>query len=619
MGNLSNPYECCYKPQISIDELKKLFEIFIADHEHLRQLQNLNEIGSRLVSILNKRYPRVRLYVADPSEETYYGFISAGMNAEFKKKFDSYPADPFEKKLYKIKFNEVPLETSEKVHGTENTYILCNKKINDIYQTAEKPDYIKDLGFEYIINHSLTVHIMALNTLLGAISVDFKSLDDKFSFEECQILDALVGTYFGRIIASLLVSEYKKVDGEKEEINGKHVTIEPSFYEKFKMGIKFNTMIYNKAVEQHILLKTFDDISRYRRINEPILILGDSGTGKRHVAEAFVKQNKPFIKFACNTLGGDRNIQTDKLFGRPKGHPNSSDQEHIGCFMKACDVTYRESNLILGGNRGILFLDELDKMPPDSQELFMQAIDEKKARDYLGREYDITAQIIAATNRSPESTVFISDFIPRFRFQINLPPLRARSYDIPLLISWIINKLKRAYPYEVADSIYITKEALEFLMGYDYQTANIRELESIIGAIVFRYSKIQKDTLPLKCCIQRSTLNGCPEVVQIYPWPDATFNATQEENTNSVSLNSEDTETSPNNKFADYESIFTIQTQDGFFDFINQLTMEDRREVDKVIKGKKGKVKGFWRNMTEPKLKYAQFSARYNYAIGRNR
>ncbi|MDP3112499.1 MAG: sigma 54-interacting transcriptional regulator [Thermodesulfovibrionales bacterium] len=612
MGNLSNPYGCCYKPQISIDELKKLFEIFIADHEHLRQLQSLNEIGSLLVSILKKRYPRVRLYVADPSEETYYGFISAGMDAEFKKRFDSYPADPFEKKLYKIKFNEVPLETSEKVHGTENTYILCSKKINDIYQKTEKPDYIKDLGFEDIINHSLTVHIMALNTLLGAISVDFNMLEEKFSFEECQILDAFVGTYYGRIIAPSLISEYKKVDEKSEEINGNHISIESSFYERFKMGIKFNTMIYNEAEKHHILKKTFEDINLYQEINEPFLILGDSGTGKRHVAEAFKITNKPFVKFSCNTLGGDRNIQTDKLFGRPKGHPNGSDQEHIGCFMKACDISYVGTRLEMGNNPGILFLDELDKMPHDSQQLFMQAIDEKKAKDFLGHEYDITARIIAATNKSPDSEIFISDFVPRFRFQISLPPLKDRPYDIPLLINWIITKFKRAYPYLVADKIYITKEALEFLIGYDYKSENIRELESIIGSLVFKYSKITKEILPPKTLVSKATLSGCPELVQIYPWPDATFNTTQEENTDSVSPHLEDTETSPNNKFADYESIFTIQIQNEFFDFISQLTKEDRIKVDKVIKGKRGKVKGFWRNIKGQKLKYAQFSARYN-------
>ena len=254
MGKLHNPLECCYKPQFSTDEWKNIMNVFVRYHEELRNTEyNMNTLALYLVKSLGLRYKRVRLYVCDPISKIYYGYLSSGMDEEFRKKFDSFPDHPFKKQKYQIEFDKVPTILSEKVTGTEETYLMCNQNIYSHFKTEKNfPAYIKDLGFGTLINHSLTVHIMAVQSIpVGAISLDFGNMNDKFSYEECQVLDALVGTYFGAFISPFLVKEFKVRPIEKSLLslvpsiapNLKEIQFESSFYNEYKIS-KNSVLLY---------------------------------------------------------------------------------------------------------------------------------------------------------------------------------------------------------------------------------------------------------------------------------------------------------------------------------------------------------------------------------------
>jgi two-component system, NtrC family, response regulator AtoC len=253
---------------------------------------------------------------------------------------------------------------------------------------------------------------------------------------------------------------------------------------------KFKNLIYlqkeNEYLKKELLKqKGFEDIigqsdsmqeiyEIVRRVadrNINVLIQGESGTGKELIAKAihFNSQrfNKPLIKLNCAALS--EGLLESELFGHEKGAFTGATRERLGRFELA--------------NKGTLFLDEIGEMNPSTQAKLLRAIQQQEFERVGGsKTIKVDVRIISATNvnlkKAVEEGRFREDLYYRLNvIAINLPPLKKRKEDIPLLINGFLKKINKNYGRNIKR---LTSEALDIFVKYDWP-GNVRELENILS------------------------------------------------------------------------------------------------------------------------------------------
>jgi DNA-binding NtrC family response regulator len=219
-----------------------------------------------------------------------------------------------------------------------------------------------------------------------------------------------------------------------------------------------------------------------------VLITGESGTGKELVAKAIhyngTRKNKPFMAVNCAAI--PENLLESELFGYRKG-----------AFT---DAKTDKEGLVVGAAGGTLFLDEVTEMPPSLQAKILRVIEEREVRPLGGTaSYPTDVRIISTSNRDIQSRIedglFRSDLYYRLRvIDIDLPPLRGRKEDIPLLVRHFLNKFNKDLKKKVA---HVSTGAMKIFMDYSWP-GNVRELENVIQRAVTlsRDETIIPDDLP---------------------------------------------------------------------------------------------------------------------------
>lgn len=227
-----------------------------------------------------------------------------------------------------------------------------------------------------------------------------------------------------------------------------------------------------------------------------VLITGESGTGKEVVAREIHNlsnvKDGPFIPI--NIGGIPENLLESELFGYEKGAFTGASSRKNGMFELA--------------SGGTLFLDEIGDMPLSLQVKILRVLQERKMTRLGGVEQiPINARIVAATNKNLEEMVKKGDFREDLFYRLNvvrieIPPLRERSEDIPLLAAYIIRKLSRDMSSRITG---FTPEAIEALKSHHFY-GNVRELENIIErAMIFTDSStIDVKDLDLRSSVSRS-------------------------------------------------------------------------------------------------------------------
>ena len=236
------------------------------------------------------------------------------------------------------------------------------------------------------------------------------------------------------------------------------------------------------------MLKVYELIQRVAQTSANILITGESGTGKELAARAIhytgPRKDKPFVTVNCGAI--PEQLMESEFFGHEKGAFTGAVKTRDGYFAAA--------------DGGTIFLDEIGEVPPALQVKLLRVIQEKSFKR-VGSNVDRTVdvQVVSATNRDLESEVsegnFREDLFYRLNvIKIDLPPLRERGSDIPLLANHFLQKYNREYGREIGG---ISREALNILLGYAYP-GNIRELENIIerAVIMETGSTLSADSLP---------------------------------------------------------------------------------------------------------------------------
>jgi transcriptional regulator with GAF, ATPase, and Fis domain len=201
-----------------------------------------------------------------------------------------------------------------------------------------------------------------------------------------------------------------------------------------------------------------------------VLITGETGTGKELVARAIYRRSdrasRPFVGVNCAAT--PRDLIASELFGHEKGAFTGATQQRLGRFELA--------------NGGTIFLDEVGELPAETQTALLRVLQEHEFERVGGtRRIRADVRVIAATNRDLQAAIsagsFRSDLFYRLHvFPIEMPSLRERKEDIPLLVEYFIDRYARKASKQFKT---VEKRTLQVLQSYPWP-GNIRELQNVI-------------------------------------------------------------------------------------------------------------------------------------------
>jgi DNA-binding NtrC family response regulator len=266
----------------------------------------------------------------------------------------------------------------------------------------------------------------------------------------------------------------------------KHLTLTAEnrmLREQVKSKQGFGTMVGNSPAMQ----KLYKIITKAANSTHPVLILGETGTGKELVARSihFTGPNRAcaFIPVDCGSLAPT--LIESELFGHVKGAFTGANNAKDGLLVLA--------------DGGTVFLDEIGELPLDLQAKLLRALQEKEVRPVGGtKSIPVNVRVLAATNRDLEQEVAQGRFRRDLYFRLNvltlrIPMLRERKSDIPLLVGSFLEKQFRATAIEH----HLSDEALRLMLAYDWP-GNVRELQNCIERACTNasYAEIRVGDLP---------------------------------------------------------------------------------------------------------------------------
>jgi DNA-binding NtrC family response regulator len=213
------------------------------------------------------------------------------------------------------------------------------------------------------------------------------------------------------------------------------------------------------------------DISRHVAATDvPVLILGESGVGKEVIASFIHEQSNrsdgPFVKVNCAALPHE--LLESELFGYERGAFTGAIRDKIGKFEQA--------------DKGTLLLDEIGEMSPHLQAKLLHVLQDGEFSRLGGKKgVKVNVRVIAATNKKLKEAVLKGEFRNDLYFRLNViklevPPLRERREDIPLLCNYFLEKYRERYQSPVQQ---FPKDLMETFLRYDWP-GNVRQLENIV-------------------------------------------------------------------------------------------------------------------------------------------
>jgi transcriptional regulator with GAF, ATPase, and Fis domain len=206
-------------------------------------------------------------------------------------------------------------------------------------------------------------------------------------------------------------------------------------------------------------------------LDSPVLLLGETGTGKEVIANAIhyssPRKDGPFIKVNCGSI--PETLLDSELFGHEKGAFTGAISQRRGRFERA--------------NRGTIFLDEIGELPPQAQVRLLHVLQKKEIERVGGTSsIPVDIRIISATHRNLKDLIASGRFREDLWFRLNvfpitIPPLRQRREDIPALVHYFIDR--KSVELKLTERPLLDHDAIDRLVSYDWP-GNVRELENMI-------------------------------------------------------------------------------------------------------------------------------------------
>jgi len=263
---------------------------------------------------------------------------------------------------------------------------------------------------------------------------------------------------------------YNEIETLKNKLEKEKLYLE----EEIRTEYNFEEIIGSSSVLKRVL----QNVETVATTDSTVLIYGETGTGKELIARAIHnlsdRRERTLVKVNCAAI--PTGLLESELFGHEKGAFTGAIDRRIGRFELA--------------HQGTIFLDEVEDIPPELQSKLLRVLQEHEF-ERLGssRTLRVDVRVVAATNANLEQMVeekkFRSDLYYRLNvFPINVPPLRERPEDIPLLVHFFANKFAQQMKRRIES---VPKETMAALVNYHWP-GNIRELQNLVerGVILSR-------------------------------------------------------------------------------------------------------------------------------------
>ncbi len=267
---------------------------------------------------------------------------------------------------------------------------------------------------------------------------------------------------------------------ERTRLSREAAQLRDRFDDRFQLG--------NILGEHPSMQRLMKNIAQVARSRATVLIHGETGTGKELIAAAIhqnsKRKDKPFVKLNCASLS--ETLLESELFGHERGAFTGAMTRREGRFKQA--------------DGGTLFLDEVSEIPASVQIKLLRFLQEREFERVGGNEtLKVDVRVVAATNRNLKQRVdegrFREDLYYRLKVvQLDVPPLRVRRSDIPLLAHAFLRKYAHENDKPVRG---LSEDALQHLMIYPWP-GNVRELENAIerAVVMCEGDSIKRDDLP---------------------------------------------------------------------------------------------------------------------------
>lgn len=349
-----------------------------------------------------------------------------------------------------------------------------------------------------------TFHLVLLDLKIGTVDGinvlgEIKKIDAS--------IQVIIMTAFGSIVSSvdaIKKGAYTYLTKPLNLVELEEAVEEALNFRKSRETVEYGGVLDERCVYQGIIgqspsmKKIFELIDKLKDVDTSVVITGESGTGKELVAKAIHEAGRRrqgnFVEINCAAI--PESLLEEELFGHKKGTFTGAMADKIGKFEYA--------------NNGTIFLDEIGDMPVSLQAKLLRVLQQREYTPLGGHQkVRLNIRVIAATHQDLKKMVedgrFRQDLYFRLNVvEINLPSLRDRRQDLPLLFAHFLMQYNKEMSKQVKG---FSKEAETCLLGYDYP-GNVREMSNIIECAVLlaREDVIEVENLPVEVRANKTDL-----------------------------------------------------------------------------------------------------------------
>ena len=350
----------------------------------------------------------------------------------------------------------------ESVGACKRALETLQPTIRNIANPEEFPPDLYKLMLAEGLKSQCVIPLVSRGRAVAALTINRRT-DNPFLPDEIDFLQEASGQIAIAIENCLAFSQISEL---KEKLAQEKVYLE----EEIRSDMGFEQIVGNSPALKRVLQL----VETVASSNSTVLLLGETGTGKELIARAIHdrsgRKNRTFVKLNCAAI--PTGLLESELFGHEKGAFTGAITQKIGRLELA--------------DQGTLFLDEVGDIPLEVQPKLLRALQEREF-ERLGSTHTrkVNVRLVAATNRDLESMIaareFRSDLYYRLNvFPIRIPPLRERKYDIPLLVSYFVQKFAKQMQKKVES---IPGSVMKALTAWEWP-GNVRELENFVERAV---------------------------------------------------------------------------------------------------------------------------------------